>query len=219
MERRSPRLLGMAPMPRLAALGTGAAGCVLIASVVTGAAYSSPAALTVAALASLFYFAQVIDLPEIRRKANTVPVILGVLAVSGSALADSRIGCAALFLVELVIVQIYFAAGLTKLRTAGLAWIDGRTLRSWLLYYHLRDGNRAALALASRLGVCRLAALSVLLFELTFWMVIPFPALIVPYLLAALTFHLATALLMRIHYWLFLGPAYLVFAPLLLAHA
>jgi hypothetical protein len=63
------------------------------------------------------------------------------------------------------------------------------------------------------------AAVSILLFELTFWIVIPFPALTAPYLLAALAFHLATAMLMRIHYWLFLGPAYLVFAPLLFRQA
>lgn len=207
-------------MPRFTQLGAGVVGCVLITSLVMDATFVSSAALGIAALSSLFYFAQVIDLPEIRRKANTVPVILGILAVSGSAQeVDSPIGCTALLVVELVVVQIYFSAGLMKLRTSGLAWVDGRTLRSSLVHSHLRDGNRAALALAAHLGVCRVAAISLLLFELTFWMVIPFPALTAPYLLAALAFHLATAMLMRIHYWLFLGPAYLVFAPLLFRQA
>ena len=216
--RRRPRFLGLVTTPRLGPFGTGAVGAVLISSLAASVALRSSAALAVAAVAALLYFAQLIQLPEVRRKANTIPVILGLVSLSLAARADAspRLASALLLLIEIIVVQVYLSAGLAKLRASGLAWLDGRTLRSWLVHYHLRDGNRAALAFASSEGACRLASFAIVSFELTFWIVVPFPVLTLPYLAAAFAFHLATATLMRIHYWLFFGPAYLVFLlPLL----
>lgn len=219
---KPPRVLAWLPLPQLgagASLGVGA--LTTIALLAASAGLWPAVVLAVAAVGALLYFAQVVQHPAVRRKANTIPVILWLLAAASlvPGTPDPRVAPAVLFTIKLLVAQIYFSAGLAKLRAAGWRWSDGKTLRAWLVHYHLRDDSPLALAAASSASLCRCGAGTVLFFELTFWLVIPFPALAWIYVPLGILFHAATALLMRIHYWIHLGPAYLVFVAPGLASA
>ncbi|HWZ95171.1 MAG TPA: hypothetical protein VNW30_08260 [Opitutaceae bacterium] len=215
-ERELPRLLDWLPMPRLETPGFALVGLALVASLATAAAPAENMAwaLLLASATALMYFAQLIELPDVRRKPNTVPVILLLLGLAGLAThggESERIAWLCLLAVKILVAQIYFSSGLVKLRQAGWRWALAPNLRIILLRYHLRDDSKAALWLAHRPAACRAVAALVLVFELTFWLVIPFPALAWVYLPAGLIFHLGTAGLMRIHYWIYVVPAYFAF--------
>ncbi len=214
-DRGRPALLGFTPMPRLSVTAFGAIGAVFAAGLLAVAILpgARPAALLVAAAAALLYFSQIIEIPAVRRKANTVPVIL-VLLGAALAVRPEQVEPAAawsLFTIKLLVAQIYLSSGFVKLLNSGWRWADGATLRAKLVSSHLRFGGMVELALASRPVWCRVTAMTVLVFELTFWLVIPFPALAWIYLPLGLAFHTGTAVLMRIHYWIYVVPAYLVF--------
>lgn len=216
-ERGRVALLGRGRLPRLRweiflAVGTGLVASLAI--VATGWANPAAALLAAAGLA-LIYFPQVVELPDVRRKPNTVPLIL-LLAGAARLAATGPVGtiaCACLFTCKLVVAQVYLSSGLMKLKRTGLRWAEGGTLRLWFVQYHLRHGTKAALWLARRESACRLLSALVLGFELTFWLMIPFPCLAWVYLPLGLAFHAGTAILMRIHYWIYLVPAYLLFSP------
>jgi hypothetical protein len=214
-QRGRPAFLGLRPMPRLSFALFFAIGVVFVAALVTAAILpeARPAGLLIGAVTALLYFSQIIDIPAVRRKANTVPAIL---LLSGAALAAPSIQAEpvagwSLFTIKVVVAQIYFASGLMKLLNPGWRWADGSTLRAKLVAAHLRFDGAAELALASRPGWCRVVATAVLVFELTFWLVLPVPVLAWIYLPLGLAFHTGTAVLMRIHYWIYVVPAYLVF--------
>ncbi len=215
--RSVARLLNRVPLPHLCAGMFLGLGFGLAASLGVGAIPGSNPVLPllIAGVGALIYFAQVVEIPAVRRKANTVPIILLLVGAAYLAPAETaeRIACACFFTLKLVVAQIYVSSGFTKLRKSGLRWADGESLRMWLVHYHLRNGSRAALALARHHWASRFSAGVVLMFELTFWLMIPFPRLAWVYLPLGIIFHLGTAVLMRIHYWIYLFPAYLMFIP------
>lgn len=216
-----PLFLAAVPVVRLPpAIATGCGLAVIIALIAGGFGRSAPLSLAIASAGSLLYFAQIISRPSVRRKANTIPIVLLLLASSSLTTPEMRLPIDAVVLttIQVLIAQIYLAAGLSKLRTAGWRWLDGKTLRAWLVYYHLRKPSLQTEFMTSSLSRCRAAAWATLAFELSFWLVIPFPDLGWILIPAAILFHFATAIFMRIHYWLHLGPAYLVFAAPMLAN-
>lgn len=214
VERPVLSLLGFWRIPRVSPASCGSLGLSLAGSLASAAwGWLLPLMLTVAGLSALLYFPQVIQIPNVRRKANTIPIILLLLGVSclpGTGLS-SQAACLSLVTIKIVVVQVYLSSGLAKVKAAGLRWADGRTLRAALVEYFLRHGDRPTLALASSPKACRLVATIVLGFELTCWLMIPFPGLAVIYVPVGLLFHAATAFLMRIHYWIYITPAYAVF--------
>lgn len=211
--RETPRLFGLFALPRIAPSWWLAGGLILVALLASASLDVAPVAtLFLASISALFHFAQLADSPVVHRKANTVPVILALLGAATLSGTDvAAISNTTRMIIKLVVAQVYLSAGLTKLRDSGWRWSDGETLRYWFAYYHLRDGHPLLLALAGSRRSCRIAATFTLLFELTFWLVIPFPWLAWIYLPGALFFHVATARLFRIHYWIYFGPAYLIF--------
>ena len=121
-----------------------------------------------------------------------VPIVMGILALSpcGAALsADALIRRLAkgrvaesggqyrwpIQLVRLVFVTVFLAAGLSKLRQAGLDWIFSDTLRNYFLenqYVFRSEGARGwshplANWLIARPGLCRLLAVTALGLELS----------------------------------------------------
>lgn len=215
--RATPRLLGALPLPCLGAGTLVAVGLALWASLAAGAlrpearAWAFSAAVPLAAL----YFAQVVAVPEVRRKASLAPLTLLVLGLAAWVPAEWRpaVEAASVFTLKLLVSQMYFSAGLMKVLTAGVRWADGATLRSKLVHYHLHYGHPLARWLAGDPLRSRILAVAVLVFELTFWLVLPFPALAWVYLPAGILFHAGTAVTMRIHYWIYVLPAYLLFVP------
>lgn len=158
-----------------------------------------PAFLALAAPLSWVYFSRIRSLSEVRRKANTVPLILALLALTSDAP----------WLIKCTVCQVYFSAAYEKWRTSGWAWTDGQTLMAYLWRAHLLQANRPALWLAHRPGLCRWLSRGVLIFETTIPLVLVFPGLGKWYFLAALAFHGVSSLCLRIHYLLYFGPALL----------
>lgn len=210
--REVPRMLDWLTLPRLHEGGFVATGLGLVACLAFAIVWEGDPALPLlaAAVGSFIYFAQVVGVPEVRRKANTVPIILLLLGAAYLARSE-EVMTTCRWALKLVVAQVYFASGVLKLKSSGLRWADGVTLRTWLVRYHLQYGGGASLWVARRTWASRFAAGTVLAFELTFWLVIPFPDLAWIYLPAGIGFHVGTAVLMRINYWIYIMPAYLVF--------
>lgn len=166
------------------------------------------------ALACYFcYFTPIISLAYIQRKTNLVPFVLLVLLVSPS-LGDSisSPGTAwELVLVKIALAQVYFSAGLQKIRYSGASWLNGKSLQAYLLENYLWSDRKAAFKLASMPRFCALLSVLVLLFELSFWIIIPFPFLTPIYIVGGLMFHVGTLVTMRINYLKYILPVYMVF--------
>ena len=184
------RVLGWSFMGLLSA-------CVLVAD--------SPILLGLASLASLLYFHQVKKMSDVRRKANSVPIVLGWLAL-GSWAGEPGFS---ILMIKLLLCQNYFSAGVQKLRRSGMAWGKGDILQAYFLKSHLLLNNSLALKLSRQSLLCRVLSLCTLTFELSFGLILLSPKLSAFYLLLALCFHLGAGLVLRIHYLKFHGPALL----------
>lgn len=199
-----PKLLGRLtlPIPRNE-LWWVVTGLAFIGSLVAVVAGIAPrVSLSVALIFYFLYFPAILPLSYIRRKANLIPIILAILASP----SDSK-----MMMVTIALASVYLSAGVEKLRTSGIRWRDGDSLKAYLMESYLRDDSRAALWLARRADWCRWLSTFVLAWELSFWLVIPFPSLVWFYVPAGLAFHAGTAITMRIHYWIYFLPLYLVF--------
>lgn len=122
------RLLGRFPLPALSPAGTMALGIALTLCLLT--ALISPAelltriALGIAGVVSLLYFPQLHDLNFVRRKANTVPVILFILSAAPgiSPAPQSPVAAWPVLAAGILAVQVYFSAGVEKIRASGFSW-------------------------------------------------------------------------------------------------
>ena len=153
------------------------------------------------AVGSLLYFSQVHALGSVRRKANTVPIVLSLLAVFPQPLAGR--------LIQLLLVQIYTSAGLQKIRHSGRKWLSGRVLQAYLYRNFLLTDWKPSLVLGKSLVWCRVLSLSALLFEMSFGLSVLLPSLAMGYLMSALLFHLGIYLFLRVNYLSYQGPALL----------
>ncbi|HVW83870.1 MAG TPA: hypothetical protein VHB50_04290, partial [Bryobacteraceae bacterium] len=106
---------------------------------------------------------------------------------------------------------VFLSGGIEKLRNAGFRWADGKSFRSYLIRHHLISGGNAALWLARRPGLCRFFSTCVLAWELTFWMAVLSPLAGTVWAVFGILFLVSTAILMRIHYWIYFGPLYFAF--------
>lgn len=208
-------LLAIIPMPRLGETPFRWLGAGLMVCLVAACFSPLPQPFLALAIAGYFlYFAQIPDLAYIRRKTNLIPLILLVFLLSPGIDAPLSQATPAwpLFLVKLMVVLVYLASGVSKLRYSGLRWADGISLRAYLLEHFLWGDMPAARWLAARPRACCLLSILTLWFELSFWLVLAFPLLTPLYVITGLGFHLGTHLAMRINYLRYFGPAYLVFA-------
>ena len=208
------RFLGVLSVPRIGFRPFVLIGLALIASLgLSAAGIQSRACIFLALIAYFFYFSQIHPLADIRRKTNLIPFILIVLILSPNLNAPFHDAAPIwpLWLIQLLIAQVYFSSGYQKLRHSGLKWADGKNLQAYLLHRYLWGDMTRALSLARRPTLCRVASVCILTFELTFWLILVFPVLIPVYAIVDLGFHWATSYTMRIRYWKYFGPAYLVF--------
>lgn len=167
----------------------------------------------VSLICSFLYFGQIISMAYIQRKANLIPIVLLVLLVSPS-LSESLSSPSThweFMLIKLALIQVYLSAAIEKMRQSGAKWINGKYLQGYLLENYLWADRPAALALAENLTTCAIMSSLVLIFELTFGIVLFLPALTFVYVGFAFVFHLGTLITMRINYLKYIWPVYLVF--------
>ncbi|MBV9079697.1 MAG: DUF393 domain-containing protein [Elusimicrobia bacterium] len=107
---------------------------------------------------------------------------------------------------------IYLSAAYWKSRNAGLAWMNGYTLQYYLLQDALRFNIPIGLWMASRHGLAVLLSAGAMLFEATFWLVIPFPKLLALYAPAGFGMHAGILLTMKAGFWEYLA-LYGAFVP------
>ena len=209
-----PRLLGRFSLPSLTVPHFALLGIVLSLSLLAAALNFAPRVFLLLALASYFlYFNPIISLAFVQRKTNLVPIVL--LSLLFAPAISQPLGQPApvwpLILIKLAIAQMYLSAGIQKLRRAGLGWCNGRSLRAYLVEHYLWGDTAKALMLARQPRTCMALSALLLFFELTFWVILLYPQLALPYVITGVAFHLGTALTMRINYLKYLSPIYLVF--------
>jgi hypothetical protein len=211
---KGPKLLGLVALPALnryqfLSCGTSFILCLLL---VVLNIYPYEAIVT-ALLCYFLYFSQIISLAYVQRKANLIPIVLFILLFSQS--LDKPLHFASptweLTLIKIVLIQVYFSAGVQKIRRSGLGWLNGKYLQAYLLENYLWTDGNLAIALASNTVLCAVLSILVLTFELTFGVVLFLPQLTFIYVGFALLFHLGTLITMRINYLKYIGPVYLVF--------
>ena len=109
---------------------------------------------------------------------------------------------------------MYLSAFLGKFGKGGLDWANGYTLQYYMVHDALRQGGDMALALwlSSHHDLIVVAQALILIFQATFFLVLPFPKLRWIYLPVGLLFHLS-------NYWILRAPfpqwiaLYAVFIP------
>jgi hypothetical protein len=211
---KGPKLLGLVGFPglnRYQFLSCGA-GFILCLLFVVLNIYPY-AAIAIALICYFLYFSQINSLAYVQRKANLIPIVLFILLFSPS--LDKPLHFASptweLTLIKIVLIQVYFSAGIQKIRSSGLGWLNGKYLQAYLIENSLWTDRNAVIAIASNTIMCAVLSLLVLTFELTFGVVLFLPQLTFIYVGFALLFHLGTLITMRINYLKYIGPVYLVF--------
>ena len=209
-----PRLLGRLTLPTLTSGQFILFGMVLIVSLVCAALSFVPRLFLALALLSYFlYFNPIMSLAYVQRKTNLIPLVLLVLLFApgtGGPLTQETPQWP-LWLIKIGVAQMYFSAAVQKLRHAGWRWCNGRSLRAYLMDHYLWGDSELALKLARLPGVCMALSSVILVFELTFFLILLWPQLTLIYVVVGIAFHLSTALTMRINYLKYLSPVYLVF--------
>src|SRR5208283_2728824 len=114
------------------------------------------------------YFIPILPLGYIQRKVNLIPIVLAVLTA-----APER----TIQLVTIAVAMVYLSGALEKLRSGGIRWTDGQSIQAYLIEHYLYTQRPQALWLARRPALCRALSVLVLVWELTFWLVIFFPPL------------------------------------------
>ena len=216
-----PLLLGRVALPTLGVVEFKVVGLCLCASLLLVCLGLWPRCFLITAIACYFlYFNQILNLGYVIRKTNVVPFILLVLLAAPGTGAPLHAPNAAwpLHLVRALLSLVYFASAVAKLRASGFGWISGgRTLQAYLLEHDLLVDAPWGRRLAERQTLCFLLSLGILLFELTFPVIVLLPGLSPVYGAIGVAFHLSTDLTMKINYLKYTGLAYPVFFHEILA--
>ncbi len=169
-----------------------------------GAALGIAAKLSLAAalLAYFVHFPPIHGLGYIARTSNLIPVVLAILLVAPPE---------QIMAVQLAVAAVYFSAGVAKLRASGLRWADGVALQGYMVQAYMWHEKPAALWISRRRWLCAGLSAVVLMWEVTFPAAIFFPHVVWIWVFVGVLFHISTSVLMRIHYWIYFGPAYFAF--------
>ena len=215
---------GIVEVPALSPWGFSIAGISLILSLFTTAfGYRARAFLILALFSYFAYFGQI--LPLVSKKTNSIPFVLLILACAPGidrfrpgfvwsqlrATEPQRCPAWPLTLVKLFLAATYFSAGLNKLLNSGPGWVKGDAFRAALVEHYLSMDISAGFWLAQYPSLCGLFSLAILLFELTFPLVLfsrPFGYF---YALVGLGFHVGVRLTLGINYLTYFALAYVVF--------
>lgn len=171
-------------------------------------------ALLASSIFYFLYFGQIRTLSYVVRKSNLIPQLLIVMALAPGLNRPFMEPCPTwpIVISKILLIQVYVSAGYSKLRASGLKWATSSQLQGILLLQHMKFDIPLAATVARNQWLCSVFAIVTLSHQLTFPIVLLLPRLEPYYVLAALSFHLGTKLLMRIDYLTYQGPAYFIFA-------
>jgi hypothetical protein len=103
---------------------------------------------------------------------------------------------------QLLFCQVYFLAGVAKLRRAGILWVSGTNLRRWLLTFSQEDqillSRPISNWVANHAGLCWAIGVSALVLDLVLFTIVFSPRLRRALMPAALGFHAGIAVTMGI---------------------
>ncbi len=126
-------------------------------------------------------------------------------------LLNEKISSHSMFLVVLMLGFVYFGASYVRIKTSGLQWMDGYTLKSYFFDAYIYDGSELALWLSKQHHISQVISILTMLFESTFLLVFLFFR---PYFLlgiAGVLFHTSIYFVMKIDFLSYYGFSYLVF--------
>lgn len=126
--------------------------------------------------------------------------------------ARSRFARWPLLVIGWLLATMYMSATSAKLAEAGLDWLNGYTLRYWLLHDAVRFGSDLGFWLVEHHTVTTLLSWMTVLFEGSFFLVMLFPALALLYVPAGLAFHTGIFLAMKAPFFGVMA-LYCVFVP------
>lgn len=186
----------------------------LIVTLVLVLANIFPAAcLALASVLSLLFFQQIWNLSYVHSKANFVPIILFLLSLSSEGIHPSSESTWPLDVIKVLLVIVYFSAGISKIRICGLRWASGEPLRAYLVEHYLYSDTALAMKFARYPLLCRLASTGALCFELSAPILVFVPKLHFYFVAIGITFHFLNYFLMKIDFFSFFMAAYLCFIP------
>lgn len=185
----------------------------LVALISAGAFVFPRVALLLSAGILYIYYKVVKPVDGVRRKPLHIMLILMSLAFLpdwefsqyGTSFNDVQT------LVLLILSQMYVSSAFHKLKKSDWKWGDGNSLKYYLNFHFLMYDDQLPLWLAQQpKWVLKVASISTLIFEGTFFLLLFFPALIPVYIAIGIGFHLFSLIIMRINYlrlviWSYLG--------------
>ena len=210
----SRRLLGIVEVPRLSVKGfTFAGACMLVSLFFVCLGIAPRLFLGISLVCFFLYFAQIPWLGYVGNKTMFLPVVFLTLMAAPS--IDKGFSCPTplwpLVLTKVLIAIFFFGCGIQKLRLSGFRWARGRPLQAYLITQHLRGDVKYGWLLAQSLSACALVSVLTLGLELSFPLLLVFPDLTSLFLIAAFLFHTGVAITMRINFFAYFAPVYLVF--------
>lgn len=117
-----------------------------------------------------------------------------------------------LLLTQWLLVLVYLSAAFEKLRVGGSAWLNGYTMRFYLVQDGLRWGGLGLEAASLPLGILQALSIFTIWIEATFALAIVVPKLRRAYLLSGIALHTGIYLTMRAPFFQFIA-IYSVFVP------
>lgn len=170
--------------------------------------------LFVSLLLYVLYFSQLIPFEDVGRKTHHIPAVLGVLLMSPNlqhSLSDPNVYWPQA-LIKFILAHTYFSAAYQKLRYSGFAWPKGDSFRNYLIVLDLWHGLPKAKALLNtHRSIITMISSSVVIFQVTFWMILFWPSLDLIYAICGLCFHTGIWLVMKINYLKYISGIYLIF--------
>jgi hypothetical protein len=124
----------------------------------------------------------------------------------------SRLAAWPLLLIQWMYVLIYTSAAISKLAKGGLDWMNGYTLQYFMFRDALRWDSDLGMLIASSFFLSLVLSWFAILFESTFFLVIPFPKLALVYVPMGIAMHTAIYLTQRAPFPQFI-VLYAVFVP------
>jgi hypothetical protein len=116
-------------------------------------------------------------------------------------------------LIILYLAMFFYGAGLGKIHNGGWQWLDGETTRYRFLQYYLLFDATPGLWIANNFWLCKILTWCTVFFEISFPICLFWEKSQKFYVWGSLIFLTLIYITMKINFFWFLAPVYLVFLP------